>query len=534
VVLVCPKCGGDQSRIKDIFDVWFDSSIAFRASLTAEQFGDFMATDLVVEYVEQIRGWFQYVLKVGLMAYGKSPFDHIVVHGIMAGNDGRKMSKSFGNYRPLGELAEYATADAFRLWSAGHDQILNRNLNDQEIKDSEKPIIILHNVANLLEEYEKALKYRPKTGKRVSAKGLEKIDAWILSKLEATVGGVTASLEAYNTADAIGMVESFIIEDFSRFYLKSAKKRMGEGRKGRKMVDIVDYILFRTLLVASPMVPFVAESIYQKRYKRSESVFMEKWPKQNKKLLNSDVEEEVDIAKEAITAILNSREKRNVKLRSPILSATIETASDRNVEFLQRMAALIEDYTNARKIVVIKGSGARKEIKPLFGRIGPDFKEKAGIVAEELRKQDVEKVEMEINKSGYFSLHSGSGTFDIRPEHFATVERKGNDDASAFKYGMVTIDPTQTEEMKEELFAREVSRRVQMMRKEMGLTRSDRVMMYVYAEPTIAELIARRGKEIKETVNARQIEFNKNDAERAQAKEWDLEGAKVGIAIRKE
>ena len=232
-----------------------------------------------------------------------------MVHGIMAGNDGRKMSKSFGNYRPLGELAEFATADAFRLWSVGHDQILNRNLSEPEIKDSEKSIVILHNVSNLIEEYENALGYKPKIGKRIAPKGLERIDAWILSKLEAMVGGVTESLDSYRTADAVALIENFIIEDFSRFYLKSAKKRMGEGRKGKKIVDIVDYILFRTLVTASPIIPFVAEGLYQKRYKRVESIFMEQWPKQNKKLLNGEVEEELDVAKEAITAILNSREK---------------------------------------------------------------------------------------------------------------------------------------------------------------------------------------------------------------------------------
>ncbi len=534
VVLACPKCGADQHRIRDIFDVWFDSSIAFRASLSEAQFGKFTATDLVVEYIEQIRGWFQYMLKVGVMAYGKSPFDHIMVHGIMAGLDGRKMSKSFGNYRPLGELAEFATADAFRLWSAGHDQILNRNLSETEIRDSEKSVTILHNVSNLLAEYESMLGYRPKIGKRISAKGLERIDAWILSKLEAMVGGVAESLDAYRTADAVALIENFVIEDFSRFYLKSAKKRMGEGRKGRKAVDIVDYILFRTLVVSSPMIPFVTEGVYQKRYKRMESIFLEKWPKQNRRLLNGEVEEEVDVAKETITAILNSREKGNAKLRSAIASATVETASDRTVELIQRMSALIEDYTNARKINVVKGGGARKEIRPLFGKIGPAFKDKASVVAGELQGQDAEKVEREIAKSGYFSLHTDSGTFDIRSEHFATVERKASDGATAFKYGLVTIDATQTEEMREELFAREVARRIQMMRKELGFTRADRIMVYVYSEPAIAELIKRRYREIKGTVNARQVEFNRNAPEGTERREWDLEGAKVGIAIRKE
>ena len=135
------------------------------------------------------------------------------------------------------------------------------------------------------------------------------------------------------------------------------------------------------------------------------------------------------------------------------------------------MSALIEDYTNTRKINLVKGSGARKEIKPLFGKIGPSFKDKATAVANELKGQDADKVEQEIAKLGYFSLHTDSGMFNIKSEHFTTVEKKGTDDVTAFKYGLVSIDATQTEEMKEELFAREVGRRIQMMRKDLGFTR---------------------------------------------------------------
>ena len=360
VVLSCPKCGGDQNRIKDILNVWFDSSIAFRASVSEGEFGDFLATDLVVEYIEQVRAWFQYMLKIGIMAYGKNPFHNIMVHGVMAGNDGRKMSKSFGNYKPLSELADFASADAFRLWSVSHDQILNRDLNETEVKDAEKSIMILYNVANLLEEYERALDYKPVRGKRISSKNLDKIDAWILSKTESLVGEVANSLDNYRVYEAAGRVSQFIIEDFSRFYLKSAKKRMGEGRRGKKVIDIVDYVLFRTLMVASPIMPFVAESIYQERYKSADSIFLDAWPKQNKRLLNADVEEEIDVAKETITAILSNREKNNVKLRSAILSATVEVGSDRAVELIGRTSALIEDYANAKKIMVTK-AGANKE-----------------------------------------------------------------------------------------------------------------------------------------------------------------------------
>ena len=161
IVLKCKKCGSEMRRVKDVLDVWFDSGIAFRASLSTEQFSRLFPTDLILEYIEQTRAWFQYLLRCGIMAYGKAPYKNVVVHGIMFGTDGKKMSKSLGNYRPLDEMLKFATADAFRLWCNMHPPILNRNLDEKEIKETEKAVTILHNISNLLSEYQGMLGYAP-------------------------------------------------------------------------------------------------------------------------------------------------------------------------------------------------------------------------------------------------------------------------------------------------------------------------------------------------------------------------------------
>ncbi|MEM3839069.1 MAG: isoleucine--tRNA ligase, partial [Candidatus Micrarchaeaceae archaeon] len=153
IALNCKECGNAMARIPDVFDVWFDSSCAFQASLTNGQRGKFIPAELIVEYVEQIRGWFQYMLKLGTMVYGRRPFNNVVVHGILFGNDGKKMSKSLGNFRQLSEMTRVFTADAFRLWCLNYNPILNRNLNDAEIRENEKVVTILRNVSNLLSEY---------------------------------------------------------------------------------------------------------------------------------------------------------------------------------------------------------------------------------------------------------------------------------------------------------------------------------------------------------------------------------------------
>ncbi|MGI0134415.1 MAG: class I tRNA ligase family protein, partial [Candidatus Micrarchaeaceae archaeon] len=222
------ECGGSMDRIPDVFDVWWDSSIAFRAGIPAEQFGKFLATELVLEYVEQIRGWFQAMLKAGMMVYGKNPMRNVVVHGILFGKDGKKLSKSLGNYSPLDDMLKFATADAFRLWATLTNPILNRTLNEQAmqaIKDSEKVVNILHNASKLLSEYEELLKYKPAV-KKINPKGLDSIDEWMVSRLESVTEAVTRHLDGYEAYKAAAVLKDFIVEDFSRFYIKLAKKRI--------------------------------------------------------------------------------------------------------------------------------------------------------------------------------------------------------------------------------------------------------------------------------------------------------------------
>ena len=122
-------------------------------------------------------------------------------------------------------------------------------------------------------------KHRHKAGKKISTKGLESVDLWILSRLNSLSAKVTESLEKYDACTAASAIESFIIEDFSRFYLKFAKRRFDDGRMMKKTVDVIDYVLLQTLILSSPLMPFVSEGIYIERYRQNPSIFFEKWPK---------------------------------------------------------------------------------------------------------------------------------------------------------------------------------------------------------------------------------------------------------------
>ncbi len=532
VTFKCKKCNSEMHRVKDILDVWFDSGIAFRASLTAEQFPKLFPIDLIVEYIEQIRGWFQYLMKCGMMAYGKCPYKEVIVQGILTGNDGRKMSKSFGNYKPLEELLKLASADAFRLWCMMHPQIMNRNLKEEEIKEAEKAVSALHNISNLLMEYEGVLGYEPKLA---APKGAEPEDAWILSRVEKLNEAVTEGMDGYDVSKAAASINSFVIEDFSRMYLKLAKARLqlGSKRESKKIIDIANYVLYKTLVLASPIMPFVTESVFLRQYPGSKSIFLSDWPKPRQRLINKEIEEKVEVATETITAILNSREKSGITLRMPVLSATVETGEDSVVTALQETENMIEEYANVKELRIVRGTTSKKEIVPIFPKLGPEFKGDAQTIAEELKAQDADRVMAEIFKNGYYGLHTQERVFSIKPEHFSIVERPMSENATKFRYGVVSIDATQTEELRKEFIARELVRRIQAMRKELKLTRLKKVAVYIAAVAPLAEAINKSKKQISEAVRADSFAVSNSlpEIKDLHSKDWEVLETKVSIGI---
>ena len=526
------ECGGSMERTRDILDGWFDSGITFRASLTEEQFKEFFPVDLIVEYIEQIRAWFQYLMKCGVMVYGKIPFRNAMVHGIMAGTDGRKMSKSFGNFRPLNEITRMFTADAFRLWSIDHQPILNRNLNEAEIKESGKIISVLYNISNLLSEYADMLGIKLQAKPRAKSVSLDEIDAWIVSRTESIIYSVTEHLEKYEAYRAASELRNFILEDFSRFYLKIAKKRLLYGSRGQaaEILGIANYVLYNVLLLTSVITPFSSESIYLERYRRSESIFLEKWPQAKQKAINKELEVQMGIAKDAITALLNSREKANITLRWPISKAIIEVRDDVSKAALERLSGIVKDAVNAKELELKRIKGASEEVRPVFSRLGPVFKDKASAIAEALKKSDPNEMRSQVEKAGRYALRIGAEIFEIKPDQFAILELKGEGDAVAFSHGSAYIDRNISRELKEEALVREFERRVQLLRKKLELKKPDKIELLYKASPGLSGIVASNKQQIARNLNAKEI----REAELPEDSEsFDIEGEALRLQVRK-
>jgi isoleucyl-tRNA synthetase len=540
VTFNCKKCDSTMRRVPDIFDVWYDSGISHTASLTDDEFKRLFPADWITESRDQIRGWFTVLLRTSIAAYGKTSFKRVNIGGMIKDELGQEMHRHLGNTISGNELLDIVSADGFRLWCSSHPRWLELKLKKPELTEADSNIMTLYNIAELVKEFALLSENDIKKLKKPSPNSLEKEEQWILSRLNTLIESTTTNLDNYYVDVAVKDIRDFILEDFSRFYLKFAKQRAEMASKSqlKKLSNITAYVLHETLILASIVMPFTCEYIYQSMFSTNkESIFMNAWPKPAKKFVYKDLEEDFKVLKEASNAILYLREQRNAKLRWPIKEATIESNDDSVISSLERMNNLLAMYTNAKSVKAIKGQPYAKEVRPIFNKLGPVFKQSAQLIAEELKKQDANEVEKAIETTGYYRMQTTSGPFDIKPEQFIIVEKASSDKGASIKYGSTTlyvdINSEVSEELKEELMTRELIRRIQIMRKEMSLTRMDAILVYANVDNDMKTLMQKNKDQIKQIVRAKSITQTDKMPDGTFKKDWDILGSKVELGISK-
>jgi isoleucyl-tRNA synthetase len=532
----CGKCGSESKRIKDVFDVWYDSGVAHTASLTPEEFTNLYPAAWISESRDQIRGWFSTLLRTGVAVYGKTPFKEVNIGGMLMDELGEEMHRHLGNSVNAMDILNLVSADGWRLWSTAHPRWQVLKLKKNELVEADRNIITLYNIAELAKEFAALYKVDTKSIGRPSASKLKKEDQWILSRLNSLKRECTEALETYEIDVAVKKVKEFLLEDFSRFYLKFAKQRATNSRSEGKLIGkVVNYVLKEFLVVASVVIPFSTESVYQELYSNGESIFMESWPKPVKKYDGPEVESDFEVMKDLTNTILGLREKHQLTLRQPLAAAIVESSSDSAISAIERTSLLISSYTNVKEVKVVKSQVSRKQIKPVFPKLGPAFKGNAQLVADELSRSDANAVEKEVSEKGVYSLHTKQGVFDIKAEHFTVFERAEDGELGQFKYGTVKLDTTLTEELREELLVREITRRIQMMRKDGGLTKMDRANVAIFAEGFANQVVSKNLSAIKSGTNSSSLKLVSGfrEDEEKDVKSFDLVGTTVRIRLEK-
>jgi isoleucyl-tRNA synthetase len=319
------NCGGKMKRIPEILDCWFESGAMSYAQQhypfeRKKDFDKIFPADFIIEYTGQLRGWFYTLHVVSNALFGSESFKNVVCHGVLWGNDGRKMSKSFGNYPdPKATLEKYG-GDALRMYFLTSPLFIggDMNMSEKEIQDSlRKNVMLFSNVFNFYEMSEKT--------KKSSSSSKNILDRWIVSRLHELIKEVTENMEKYDLPSATRPITKFI-EDLSTGYLKQSRERINDSDEDA--IATLKYVLEMSSKVFAPFMPFLAENVWQgiteNNFKDSnKSIHLEEWPKFEKKLIDTDLLKEMETMREVVSIGLRAREENKIGLKWPLASMEI-------------------------------------------------------------------------------------------------------------------------------------------------------------------------------------------------------------------
>ncbi len=305
---VCPKCGKKHFRKeKDIMDVWFDSGVSWRAVVEkrADELGH-TPVDMYLEGSDQHRGWFQSSLLTSIATQGKAPYKEVLTHGFVFGEDGRKMSKSLGNYIRPDDIIKNYGADILRLWAASvdyrNDIKIGNNIIGQLTEIFKKTRNTARFLIGNLFDFDPAVDY-------VKYEDLKNIDKFALHKLNKLIAEVTEAFENYEFYKYFQCLQNFAAVDLSSFYLDIVKDRLYTAGKKSQSRRACQTVLFENLMVLvrilAPVMPHQAEDIWQNIPEMQRggliSILLSDWPVVKPEWNNDTLEED-------FTKILKSRE----------------------------------------------------------------------------------------------------------------------------------------------------------------------------------------------------------------------------------
>ena len=295
----CPKCGKTHFRKeKDIMDVWFDSGVSWRAVVDkrSDELGS-TPVDMYLEGSDQHRGWFQSSLLTSVATTGRAPYKQVLTHGFVFGEDGRKMSKSLGNYIRPDDIIKNYGADILRLWAASvdykNDIKIGNNIVSQLVEIFKKTRNTARFLLGNIFDFDPAVDY-------VKYEDLKDIDKFALHKLNIFVENVTDAFENYEFYRYFQYLQNFAAVDLSSFYLDIVKDRLytsGKKSLSRRACQSVLYEILQALVrVLVPVMPHQAEDIWQNtpEIQRGglESILLSDWVKVNEKWNNPELEKE--------------------------------------------------------------------------------------------------------------------------------------------------------------------------------------------------------------------------------------------------
>jgi isoleucyl-tRNA synthetase len=364
--------GVKYTRIDKVLDCWFESGSMPFAQFhypfeNVEKFEQNFPGDFIVEYVGQVRAWFYYVHAVNVGLFGHNAFKNVITTGTLAGNDGRKMSKSFGNYTNPNVLMDQYSADSLRYLLLS-SPVLNGedfSLQDKDVSDVARKLSMVWNMYDFFTMYAEVDGWEWDGDLVDPTESLQNpLDQWIVSRVHQLTQEVEKNMDVYDIPNAVKPILPFI-EDASNWYVRRSRRRFWKSEDDtdkNNAYRTLHYVLVQLSQVLAPFTPFLAEELYQK-LTGGESVHLLDWPKAGH--VNELVVSDMETVREYVNAALSIRAKERLKIRQPLASLTVPTLG----QFVNFEDVLTEEL-NVKKVVKGKELELDLNITPELKREG--------------------------------------------------------------------------------------------------------------------------------------------------------------------
>ncbi len=526
IKLKCPQCGGEMEREPYVIDTWFDSGSASYAAMHYPFNKNFnineIPVDFITEAIDQTRGWFYTLHVISSLLFKKNAYKNVMSMSFILDENGQKMSKSKGNFVTAREFIKMFGADPARLFFFSGAPWNSKSIDKKLINDMSRKVFgTLVNVYSFFASnanldgfvYEKL------------EEPANLLDKWILSRLNSTIESVRRNMDNFDIHIAVRNIMDFINE-LSNYYLRLSRKRFWEGdldEEKRKAYETLYYTLINTIKLLAPVTPFFSDYLYLKLSAAEKTVHSEKYPEPDTYYMDKDLEKKFEYAISIMELSRRARQDAGIKGRQKVSEILVYSDMPLNNDIL----GIIAPELNAVNIEFV-GDSKRpviSTVKPIFSKIAPVLKSDTNSFARYLNDPGIYS---ELKKNGKIAYNG----HDFTPENFEIneVTDENYSSASDDKTGIsVYINKNIDNNLLLAGYAREIIRRIQIMRKDMDLAYSQAIKTYINGDNEIMNAVSNFKEMIKSDTLSKEIEDLKGD----DGKSWDIDGIEVIIKIEK-
>ena len=542
VTITCPHCGKEMHRVPEVIDCWFDSgSMPFAQHHypfeNKELFESQFPADFISEAVDQTRGWFYSLLAISTLLFDKAPFKNVLVQGLVQDENGQKMSKSKGNAVDPMEALQKFGADPLRwyFYTNSAPWLPSRFHEKAVVEGQKKFFSTLWNTYAFFVMYANIVNFDP-TQHRLEDCRLTVMDKWLLSRLNTTVKAVDDNLSAYKVPEAARALQDFV-DEMSNWYVRRSRPRFWAQAESddRTAAFMTLYTaLVSTAKVAAPMAPFMSEEIYRNLVcsvdkAAPESVHLCLYPAYEESRVDKQLEAEMDEVLQVVTLGRAARNLSNLKNRQPLQALY----TDANSGLGQLYTDIIKQELNVKDVQFLTDMSqfTAYTFKPQLKLLGKKLGKRLNDARQALQELDGSAAKKELDATGVLQLSLPDGDIALTAEELLieTAQKEGY--TSVSDRGLtVVLDTTLTQALIDEGFVREITSKLQTMRKEAGFNVTDHIEVYCQGSEKVAQVLRENQQSILHDVLGEACHFDILEGYTAQQ---DVNGETVTFGVKR-